>query len=376
MTTVRFGEEWTCSKELSERYAKYEKSAMPLLKYKARRISTAIPGIDYDDALQEGRLAVLYALNAYDPEKSRTGDPKPFVNSVVTNTYRAMVYEALMQTKVPHVVLTDGDGNTVKSPRFPVSLDAMLSSEDDNGHSRKYEPVDDSIGQDVECDAASLRSEVGRFSMRMYNKLGGKEFKDVDLQVFKCMVNPPEPFLRKLYMDGCDFVYRDGDGRLILEGGFQITNKQIRNYLGITKEKIDWSLFKIRNLFMRLAKFEAEFSDVFDGLLVGKRWPMIHQSDNKQFEDMEFLRKTFQRRGLSTKQIGDTSVDSNGQYTRIIRHYEWGVTLVACNGEEYATFVIEGRFNQDTSSVYGSTGANLYLPLSWYRKMAKELKNV
>jgi hypothetical protein len=166
--------DFVCDKEIVDRYEKIEKEILPFLKKRSRRLSSTIPDIDYEDALQEGRIAIIVALKYIDFEKSG-GKIGPYVWKVVRNAYYGMAYEALTKSKVPYVNDIDADGNVIKRPCFPLSLDTMICTDD--GVYQSFDPPDkNSVDPEREEMNRKMRTEVGRFTMKMYNRLDGVDF--------------------------------------------------------------------------------------------------------------------------------------------------------------------------------------------------------
>lgn len=369
---------YICDEKLLREYAKAEADVLPFLRKQSHRVSSVIPTIDFDDALQEGRSAVVVALVYYNESKG-DGRVGPYVWRVVKNAYCAMIYEALTKCKVPFINGIDAEGNIIRKPAFPISLDTMLSTE--NGERRAYEVPDDSLTPDEEVVHQRMRSEVGRFTMKMYNALTG-----IDYDVFTCKVHPAKKdgFLNMLYMDGVNFVYRNEQGTLVLGDDFDIGADHIGRYLGINKNAVGWSLYKIRRLFLEMARYDKNFIGLFDDMVIDRRWPMVHMMKGAA-EDLEFEREVFRKRCLGTKQTESSEYavgakkgkDGMPYYSRLIKWYEWGAVVTVKRGKDYYTIIAEGRFNPLTGAVFGAglKDAQEHIPLKWYRGMVKELKD-
>jgi len=367
---------YVCDDGLLRAYAMAEREVLPFLRKQSHRVSSIIPTIDYDDALQEGRSAVVVALVYFDENKG-DGRVGPYVWRVVKNAYCAMIYEALTKSKVPFINDVDADGNVIRRPAFPISLDTMLSTEDGD---RGYEIPDKAITPDDEVAHAKMRSKVGNFTMKMYNKLEG-----TDYDVFTCMVHPAKKqgFLDMLYMDGVNFVYRDEKGALVLDDEFDVGAEHIGRYLEINKNAVGWSLYKIRKLFLEMARYDKDFIGLFNDMVIDRRWPMVHTAKGTS-EDLEFKRRIFQKRCLSPKQsqpseyaVGAKKEGGLPYYSRLIKWYEWGAAITVKRGKDYYTIIAEGRFNPLTGAVFGAgmKDAQEHIPLKWYRGMAKGLKD-
>jgi hypothetical protein len=364
-----------CGKEINEVYERTLNSVLPFIKRRSRYVSSVIPSIDYDDALQEGRLAVVVALAKCDREKY--DDIKPYVLKIIKNAYKRMVYETLTQTRIPHVNVMDEDGNINKKPVYPISLDVMMESKDGSGVTNYMNSIEDDKNISPEKTVINNRmsSELGKFTMKIYNRLSG-----VDYEVFKCKVHPPQNFLDMMYMDGVDFVYRTDNGELRLIEDFTVPVEHISKYLNINRNAVGWSLYKIRKVFLDMAKNDEDFSELFEDLIIDRRWPQILWKAAPN-EDLDFKRMVFKKHALSTIQIKeyDYSVSKrkdsvgNPYYSRLIKWYVWGCTITIKRDNIYYTMVAIGRLNIRTGAVFGDNDSQLHLPMKWYKSMAKEL---
>jgi hypothetical protein len=364
-----------CGKEINEVYGRTLNSVLPFIKRRSRYVSSVIPSIDYDDALQEGRLAVVVALAKCDREKY--DDIKPYVLKIIKNAYKRMVYETLTQTRIPHVNVMDEDGNINKKPVYPISLDVMMESKDGSGVTNYMNSIEDDKNMSPEKTVINNRmsSELGKFTMKIYNRLSG-----VDYEVFKCKVHPPQDFLDMMYMDGVDFVYRTDNGELRLIEDFTVPVEHISKYLNVNRNAVGWSLYKIRKVFLDMAKNDEDFSELFEDLIIDRRWPQILWKAAPN-EDLDFKRMVFKKHALSTIQIKeyDYSVSKrkdsvgNPYYSRLIKWYTWGCTITIKRDNIYYTMVAIGRLNIRTGAVFGDNDSQLHLPMKWYKSMAKEL---
>lgn len=359
-----FSNGYTCDARVKELYETVEPKVLPMLKRKSHNVSSRIPGIDYEDALQEGKIAVLSALSKYDPAKSTTGGWEPYVGKVISNAYRGMMYEALMKSKVPHVVNEEGESR----PKFPLSLDSLSF----DGNSSACEPLTPAR-QENDAMWAQVKTDISRFTMKMYNKLEG-----VELPIFKCMVHPKQDFLEMMFLDGVAGVRKVGDA-LAIEEGMQVPSASIRKYLGISKNVLDWAMYKIKYAFMKMAKFDEDFSDVFDGMLDGRRWPQVHVKPRSE-NDIDWKKRVFASRALDTAQIGPSEKYSiqpvkpnQPKYSRTVKWYKWGAVVEVRRNRERFLMILEGRFNVNTGAVFGESGARLNVPMDWYPTLARQI---
>lgn len=358
-----------CDHELNSIYNETLKEVLPYILSRSSEISSKNPRIDYDDAVQEGRLAVVVALMKCDKEKY--DNMKPYVWTVVKNAYHRMVWETFAQTRIPHLNAVDTDGNVVKKPYFPISLDSVIETKGDILTDEKNKTPEQAVID------GGLISELGKFTMKMYNKLEG-----LDREVFKCKIHPSQDFLDMMYMEGVNFVHRNVDDELVLVDNFEVPVEYISKYLKVDKNVVGWSLYKIRKMFLSMARYDDSFNGLFEDLVVDKRWPKIHCKVGDK-EDLEFKRDIFKKRVLNAKQIGDYTYleserkDDNGMpyYSRLIKQYDWGCTITIKKNDKYYTIIAEGRFNPRTGAVFGSNNSQEHLPMKWYKTMVKELKD-
>lgn len=336
---------------------------LPHIKAKARKLKLFVPHLDIDDAIQEGRLALLACLARFDYNKA-SGELVRYVSRALTNTYHCMLYETLAQCRMPHAFIRQGD-EWIKVPRPPLSLDAMLGAAD--GEERTpYEPAAE--GPDAEemlaqyQDDQEMEEQACIFKLKMLNKLKGRDY-----EVFMCLVNPPCDFLVKLRNEGVDLDEE------------RPTSRHIGDYLGHSKNAVDWSIHKIKLMFTKLSR-SHEFDDLFVQTQMMKGQPMITMS-TAPTHDADFVRNVIRDRKLDTQPLSDyaqrpdfAQKADKGRWSRMIIRYPWGVELVIKKGDTWRTMVIEGRFNPLTGEVFGDNGMRERIPASWYPELVRKLK--
>jgi hypothetical protein len=156
--------------------------------------------------------------------------------------------------------------------------------------------------------------------------------------------------------------------------------EHISKYLNTNRNAVGWSLYKIRKVFLDMAKNDEDFSELFEDLIIDRRWPQILWKAAPN-EDLDFKRMVFKKHALSTIQIKeyDYSVSKrkdsvgNPYYSRLIKWYTWGCTITIKRDNIYYTMVAIGRLNIRTGAVFGDNDSQLHLPMKWYKSMAKEL---
>lgn len=356
--TASFPAGFKCSPMLREMYPECEREMMPHMRFKARRLRSVAPYLDEEDAIQEGRLALLSAMIRYDMNKCG-GSLKRYAGFVLDNCYRDMFYKVLAQVRMPRGLVRDMDGEWRLTPVAPMSLDEMLEMD--------REPDGDWMDPEEAACRSALESEAQRFKMKMMNSLKGRV-----KAVFECKMHPSTSLLKM-----CDNMGIELGGG---EQGVEIPNYAIANYLDLTKNQVDWCVHKIKGVFTKLAK-DVDFSELFGHLAEGKGWPMIHAKAGCA-HDLDFQRRVIASRKLDPqpKAGWDKEHDhfQKGEgHSRWIERYDWGMVMVLRRTEECVTLVIEGeRINTNTGAVFGSDGLrediNEYV--TWYRDVVKHLK--
>jgi hypothetical protein len=341
-----FPKGFVCTQELRDLYPDLERQMLPLIKAKANRLRR-LSGFDFDDALQEGRMALLNAMTKYDYNRGKNGLER-YVGRVLTNTYNALLFEHMAQCRMPQVVM-QLDNEWVKAPMPPVSLDVLIG----------FEPEADYNDPEQEV-AQNQLSEIARvFRLKMFNSLEGR-----DLDVFSCKVNPP--------MDLLIMVRNMG-------GNYNKTpsNVHIARYLGVSKNAIDHSLYNIRMKFVQMSR-QKEFSDLLGDVVKGKGWTMIHISWEER-HDVEFIQRVLAERELDPKPMDKCHQHNDylqqvGDDLRLVERYPWGCIMFMKYKGECATLVVEGELNLNTGVVWGAVGAREPIPVTWYRQLARKLK--
>lgn len=320
------------------------KHVKPIIIHYARRIS-AVLSIPYDDAYQEVQFALYRALDGYDFNRSR-GGLHAYTDTVLRNCASSMITGANTTARVPNVVcFEDGAQKVVKRARL-ASLDEMAEAGTPAGVpvARQDNPEEELLGTE-------LAERRRKLVMRLVNGLNARE-----REIFKCLAGQSEAF--EVYMRNL--------------GIEKTTHTAIANFLGITKNGVDYDAHSIRESFTRLA--ESEFPDLVSGKLRSGAWPMIHVSRAEKV-DHAFVVAKLQERKLDPRPLGRCDVDSKGDWEREVQHYAWGVVLILRNKKMFRTLVIEGEFNAISGGVAGADGTckNLSKVVPWYPALVREL---
>lgn len=337
---------WRCPEQIKQMYPEMEALVMPMIRQKAARFARRNAGVGLEDAIQEGRMALMRAMTQYDYNKAQ-GEFQRYANTVLDNTYNGLIYRELARARMPRVA-TQENGKWKEAPRAPLSL-----------NDEAYAYIADSVAAPpTEERDHALEQRVAVMKIRLLNGLKTER----DRQVFRCRTNPPLELWRAIEDAGRDPAAPE--------------SADIARHLGLTKNAVDWSLHKIRELFLRLSR--ENFSDLYGNRVLDKGWAVIHLSPERNANDFNFVRDTIQRRRLCADPLADSSQKSDhhqklGDFVRIIERYAWGVVLFIQNDFERRTMVIEGRFNPLTGEAFGDNGSHDRLTVPWYFKMAKQM---
>lgn len=326
-------------------YVEAERAVMPVIRAQANRFHRSI-GIGVDDAVQEGRVAFMEAMREYDYNKAR-GGLHAYCSIVVRNAFFALLYKATTQTRMPHTVYDDDEGNTQVVRHPMASLDAIAIEQSD---AEMPSPAACLLELEADSRAKALR-------MRLVNGLSERERR-----VFECKSQPTEAFLIYLRNLGIEDVET-------------ATNEHIGRFLGLSKNSVDWSLHKIRRRFVKIAE-TAEFIDLVQEQIEQGAWPMIHVSRDK--DDHEFVRQIIRKRSLDPRPVpSKREIEANDEGGgRVVEQYHWGCVLFLQRGKDHRTLVIEGRFNKNNGEVFGEHGTwkSVADVVPWYGQLTKELK--
>lgn len=308
-------------------YADVEREVMPIIRGAARRFAPGI-GIPMEDAIQEGRMALMLALKGYDYNSSHGGIYN-FARKVVRNAMCGLLYTATTQSRCPRLVVEE-DGELVVVKMWPTLTDTP----------EEHADVETKSPEDTVIEA-QFTDKMRVLRMRLVNQLN-----PFQLRVFSCLSRNDmafEAFLRNRHQG---------------KGEPEVTHALIGEWLGMAtgegsnqqknKNAVDWAVHKIKGHFTRL--MEAEFSDIVNEALQAGKWPMFYVST--VFNDAEFIRGVLERRRLDARPTGvpevKTRIEAEADGTRAIRHietYPWGVVIMMRFQGKEATVVAEGRFN-------------------------------
>lgn len=348
---------WKCPETLRDNWPLIEVELMPLIEAKAKRFERYIPNsyFDFDDAVQEGRIALLEVHSKYDPKK---GELSNFANVVLNYRFKTMVWEMLIKRRTPRSFIQDGD-KWVEISVPPLCLE-MIDIWDCSDFYKKSDSENYLNSPYKHVEIEQIKEQVRVFNLKMIYGLKGTTKK-----VFECIVNPSIEFLKMVQNVGGNIN--------------KPTSKQIAKFLEVKLNAVLWSISQIRMKFTELAKHK-DFTELWSESLKTNRWPMIHTSIRKK-HDLDFVREVIEKRNLDPKPIEGYTKNKdfykeskNKKCARLIEKYSWGIVLVLKYKDQYRTFIIEGKFSKLNGVVIGKNGAREKLPVSWYKDIAKELR--
>ncbi len=326
-----------------ELYKDVEREVMPIIRSAASTFARRL-GMDVDDAIQEGRVALYTALAKYDYNLSKGGIFN-YARTAVRQSMFGLLYTATTKSRQPHIVIEDGgELKTVRSwPTLMGDFEVCVS---------ESTPDPERAAMDAEMIEA-----LGRLKMRLARRLN-----DFQMKVFACLSNQDPSFL--LYLRNIQCA--------------EERNAQIADYLGTGKNHVDWAVHQIKHHFTELA--EKQFSEVVREAIQEGKWPMFHVSHRGN--DVAFIRKVIADQGLDPRPSGAPEVKRNEVkgvlVLRSIETYAWGAVIHLRFGLKTATVVAEGRFNAISGEVLTSTGLwkNIKTELPWYAAAQRHLSKV
>ncbi len=332
-----------------EIYPHLEARMMPLIKRKAAKLARYVK---LEDAIQEGRLTLLYAMTRFDYNRGAE-KLEEFVGTCLDHRFTSLYHHATTQSRMPRMSVRADQEGWVQVKRAPVSL------EDVNPSGDPFDPPDHAETPEEELSREELENQAKVFHMKMMGRLKGR-----DRDVFMCKTHPtPEllTMIRNMEQD-----WREGP-----------TNEHVAQFLGLTKNQVDYSLTEIRDQFARLGS-GTQFSDLF-GDRCKRGWGMVHVSAEPH-HDVTFIQRVIASRKLDpcptpgTSRRDDYCQHADG-FMRQIERYPWGVVVVLQRGKEWQTLVIEGRFRPSTGEITGANGGRRSIPVEWYGQLVKALRN-
>lgn len=319
----------------NELFKDVERAMLPFMRSRVQRYK----GMDVDDAIQEARIALMKAMSKYDFDKA-SGKLVPYMREVVANTYRASIAKALSQKSCPRVAVR-GEHGWVKAPQMPMSYEALMEARAPIERGREEDAAEHQL------DVAQREALMEQFKRALFKKLSTRE-----QDVLRCRLAPPEALEE-------------------LAGEDEIKNVHIAEHLGLDKSKIDWALYKIRNVFTELAQ-HPKYAELFGGFTESRAWPRIHVTRGTRPRPA-FVARTLKAQRLMMSPIGVESDERCELGRRCVEFHTWGAIMTVERDGEVWTCVIEGTFNPRAGEVTGALGARLLVPIDGYGQLARAL---
>jgi DNA-directed RNA polymerase specialized sigma24 family protein len=326
--------------DINKLYAEIEPSLMPIINNAAGRVARSLRE-DPKDLVQEARIALFDALHSYDYNRSRGGIYAFARQAVRTAMYNA-VYRAASRGRTRKT--QSGQG------REWVSIVSTATDDLDTAFANN-DPAPDSLFEERELEA-----KYRVLKMRLLNQLSGQ-----NALVFRCFHHPTEDFIAYLRNKGVN----------------EPSNVHVAEFLGLSKNVIDWSVHLIKREFTKLAEEElGEIAELTKRAIRQGYWPMIHFSERER--DAELIRNVIAKRGLDPRpsEIPTEELSERGQ--RVIERYPWGAVLFLSFDDQRATLVLEGRFNQRTGEVIAQgghwKGVGDFVP--YYQELERSMRKV
>jgi RNA polymerase sigma factor (sigma-70 family) len=319
--------------ELRELYPEIDKLMAPYMKARAARYR----GLDLEDAIQEARMALVSAMTKYDFNK---GDIVPYAREVIANAYRTAVSKNLAGVRCPRVPTRTPEGEWAMAPQPPVSYDALLE-------------LRGALEQSTEegADAPVWNQQRAKLLRSFHASLLSK-LEERERAVLRCKLDPPK-----------DVIQAAGDS--------PVQNTHIGDHLGLDRNQMGWSLYKIRNAFTELAA-EPRYADLFGEMVSSRDWPRAHVSKGTK-PHIQFVARTLRLRRLEPAPTGEVTDEKCYAGRRRVEYHAWGAVVTVWRLGVVWTAVVEGRFNARAGEITGRWGARLLLPIDGYAQLARSL---
>jgi RNA polymerase sigma factor (sigma-70 family) len=235
-------------------YQEVEKMVTPILEGNARRFRRQL-GMTDEEAMQEARFGLMLALRKYDYNDSRGGFYN-FVSIAVRRHFLRTLAGARTQSRQPHLRVVDEAGKRVIL-RLPFAEPKPLPS----GQIRSRTsgqinfdslPADfmDTIEAPMSAPDASLMEADRERAATAFQAALENALSERDRRVLRCKSDPPRG-LRMLMLD---------------ELATEPTIPMIGEFLGLSKNEVDWALRRIREAALEL--IARDFSDLTDSAIV------------------------------------------------------------------------------------------------------------
>lgn len=306
-----------------------------LIRTSARSFSKALD-LPEEDVAQEARLALYLALPKYQYNKS-FGKIHAFARRAVQNALCSLAARETLESRVPRIVISEnGELKTVRCRPAQMDDFDLLPDED--------------VDLDQQVETSRWFDRLKLIEMKLMKRLNKRQKR-----VFNCSVRPSNEL---------QLMARNK--------GTEITNQLIGEYLGLSKNSVDWALHVTKRHFTILA--EKHFSDLVKSAIEERNWPLLYSSAREN--DLELIRGVISDRGLDPRPVAPMETVRSVAAARRIETYDWGSVILLRFGDQAATVVVEGRFNAITGEVITESGywKSILDVVPYYKALNRALK--
>jgi len=336
-----------------ELYEDIERELMPIIRSAARRFAPGL-GISTEDAVQEGRLALMLALKGYDYNASKGGIYN-FARKTIRNAMCGLLYSATTQSRCPRVVMEE-NGELVVVKMWPALTDVPEVHPDRDAKTPEELAIESEFTDKIRVLRMRLVNRLNPFQLKVLSCISRN---NVLFETF--LRNRDEPEATHALIGEWLGMGMDEDGEAKLASGNRHTKKNA----------VDWAVHRIKQHFTVL--MEAEFSDIVEEAIQAGKWPMFYVSTKQN--DKSFIQGIIEKRSLDARPISSPEIKARTgkDGTRAVRHietYSWGSVIMLSFGENAATVVAEGRFNAISGEVLQPSGSwkSILDVVPWYVK--------
>lgn len=337
-------------------YNDIERELMPIIRSAARRFAPGL-GIGVEDAVQEGRLALMLALNGYDYNLSKGGIYN-FARRAVRNAMCGLLYSATTLSRCPRVVMEEG-GELVVVKMWPTLMDAPELHPDNDAKTPEEMVIESEFTDKLRVLRMRLVNRLNPFQRKV---LGCISRNNIRFETF--LRNRDEPEATHALIG--EWL---GMGLGTIEEGKPNSFDRQKQ-----KNAVDWAVHKIKRHFTIL--MEDEFSDIVEEAIQAGKWPMFYVSTKPN--DAAFIKGIIEQRDLDARPTSapDIKARTDKDGVRAVRHietYSWGSVIMLRFGANSATVVAEGRFNPISGEVLQTSGSwkSIVDVVPWYVKASR-----
>jgi len=338
-----------------ELYSDIERELMPIIRSAARRFAPGL-GIGVEDAVQEGRLALMLALKGYDYNLSKGGIYN-FARKAVRNAMCGLLYSATTLGRCPRVVMEEG-GELVVVKMWPTLMDAPEVHPDREAKTPEEMVIESEFADKIRVLRMRLVNRLNPFQRKV---LGCISRNNIRFETF--LRNRDEP-------EATHALIGEWLGMGVVEEGAKLASASRQKQ----KNAVDWAVHKIKRHFTIL--MEDEFSDIVEEAIQAGKWPMFYVSTKPN--DTAFIQGIIEHRDLDARPTSapDIKARTDKDGVRAIRHietYSWGSVIMLRFGTNSATVVAEGRFNPISGEVLQPSGSwkSIVDVVPWYVKASR-----